>query len=121
MARMQSPQVEVGDMVEAVGLSWMLGRVGGERTVAHGGATSGQISMFELIPSRGFALVILTNADSGGQLNARVARLIHERVLNLVEPEPELLEQDPDTLADYVGTYEREMITLDVGRAEAGL
>ena len=44
MARMRSPQVEVGDMTEAIGLSWMLGDLGGERTVAHGGGTNGQIS-----------------------------------------------------------------------------
>ena len=121
MARMQSPQVEVGDMAEAMGISWLLGHVGGERTVAHGGGTNGQISMFQLIPARSFALVILTNSDTGGQLNAQVARLIHERVLGLVEPQPELLDLDAGALEDYVGTYEREMITLQVGRVETGL
>lgn len=119
LARMQSPQVEIGENSEAVGISWLLGRVAGTRTVAHGGGTNGQISTFQMIPERDFALIILTNADTGAALNGRLARWLHARVLDLNESDPEPLELSREALREYVGTYEREMITLEVrGRGE---
>lgn len=121
MELMQSPQVEIGEGIDAVGISWLLGSRGRTRTVAHGGGTNGQISMFEMIPGHDFALVILTNAGSGGLLNQRIARWAHEELLGLTEPEPEPVELSRDELDEYVGIYEREMTAIDVTREGAAL
>ncbi len=99
----------------------MLGGIGGAKTVAHGGGTNGQISTFQMIPERDFALIILTNSDTGGVLNGVVAPWLHERVLGLSEPEPEPMDLSTETLNEYVGTYEREMIALEVRPREKGL
>src|SRR5262249_47259735 len=51
-----------------VGIAWMIRDVGGEGVVGHGGGTFGQISLLTLVPSRGFALITVTNADPGGRI-----------------------------------------------------
>ena len=81
MELMQSPQVKIGEGIDAVGISWLLGSIGRTRTVAHGGGTNGQVSMFEMIPDYDFALVVLTNGSAGGLLNQRIARWTHEHLL----------------------------------------
>ncbi|WP_457256450.1 serine hydrolase domain-containing protein [Pedococcus sp. P5_B7] len=48
-----------------VGLSWWLDDEPGERVVSHGGVTNGQECLFAMIPTRQFALVVLTNAAGG--------------------------------------------------------
>jgi CubicO group peptidase (beta-lactamase class C family) len=121
MELMQSPQVEVGEGVDAVGIAWMLGSNGRTRTVAHSGGTNGQISIFQMVPGRDFALVILTNAGSGGLLIQRIARWAYEELLGLTEPEPEPVELSEDALDEYVGTYEQEMMATDVTREGAAL
>ncbi len=89
--------------------------------MAHGGGTNGQISTFQMIPERDFALVVLTNSDTGGVLDREIAQRVHERVLSLTEPEPEMLDLSTEARSEYLGTYEREMITLEVQRKEKGL
>src|SRR5262249_44546777 len=63
MRLMQSPQGPGGNDVDAVGITWMLRNYAGVRIVRHGGGTLGQLSAFQLVPERDFALTILTNAD----------------------------------------------------------
>lgn len=121
LARMQSPQVEVGDWPEAVGLSWMIGSLGDATAVVHGGGTSGQCSLLAMIPEQRFALVVLANADSGGFLVDAVSAWVHDRVLGLARPRPEPVELPPATLQEYVGSYERALATLTVKRGRTGL
>ncbi len=121
MELMQSPQVEVREGLDAVGISWLLSSIGRTRVVAHGGGTNGQISTFEMIPGHDFALVILTNAGAGGLLNQRIARWVHEEFLGLSEPEAETVELSEDELDEYVGTYDSEMMATDVTRDGAAL
>ena len=121
MARMQSPQVEVGDCGEAFGISWMLDRLRGTKTVGHGGRAAGQVAAFGMIPERGFALVVLTNADTGYVLRESVLRWVHERVLGLVPEEPELVELPGEVLKEYVGTYQGELQSLEIRPGETDL
>ena len=121
MALMQSPQVEIGEGIEAVGIAWMLGSIGRARTVAHGGVTNGQTAAFAMIPDHDFALVILTNAFSGGALAQRIEKWTHEHVLGLSQPDPEPVELSQELLDEYVGTYERETVAIEVARDGTGL
>jgi CubicO group peptidase (beta-lactamase class C family) len=66
---MRTPQVAVplGSAL-AVGLPWFVQELPGLQLAMHGGDTFGQHTAFMFAPSRGFALVLLTNAEPGGSL-----------------------------------------------------
>jgi CubicO group peptidase (beta-lactamase class C family) len=121
LTRMRTPLVPGGMGVdERVGLTWMLtdlrGTDGtpGARRVRHGGATYGQLSALVLVPERGFALALLTNANRGGQLHAEVAGWALGHYLGLAAPEPERLDLSPAELASYAGRYTGALVTADV-------
>jgi CubicO group peptidase (beta-lactamase class C family) len=107
--RMQQPTIEMAgsELGDAVGISWLMGTFGGEKLVRHGGATTGQLSAFSMVPARRFAVVSLTNAEPNG---TRFNRLIRDwafaTYLGLEQPDLVPEPRPPDALADYVGTYE---------------
>lgn len=102
---MQSEQAPAGSIASAVGLSWLLRTFGGSRVVAHGGTTTGQLSAFSMIPERGFAITVLTNSTTGGQLHGSVVRWAFENLLGLKEPDPVALDLPPEVLEVYTGVY----------------
>ncbi|MGW3099591.1 serine hydrolase domain-containing protein [Streptomyces sp. NPDC001102] len=52
--------------LDGMGVTWMLRpSAQGRRIVQHGGTWPGQISGFLMVPSRGFALTLLTNSEGG--------------------------------------------------------
>src|SRR5262249_32008913 len=83
MLLMQSPQGPGGNDVDAVGITWMLRDYAGVRIVRHGGGTLGQLSAFQLVPERGFAITILTNADKGDQLKTQLVEWAYAHFLGL--------------------------------------
>ena len=99
----------------------LLDRLQGTKTVGHGGRAAGQVSAFGMIPERGFALVVLTNADTGIVLDTEVSRWVHERVLGLVAEEPKLVELPGEVLKEYVGTYQGELESLEIRPGETDL
>ena len=117
MALMQSPLVPAGSLFGATGITWLVRDVGGVRTVRHGGTTNGQLSAFVLVPARGFALTVLTNANRGGELHGNVVKWALERYLGLADPAPEPLTPSAEELAAYAGRYTTltSELTLTVG------
>jgi CubicO group peptidase (beta-lactamase class C family) len=105
----------------AWGLTWGLGQVGGTRTVRHGGATNGQLSAFLMVPERGFAITVLTNADIGSLLHDEVVRLGLKTYLGLENPDPAPIAVDAATLNEYVGTYEGALQDIELRRTDGGL
>jgi len=59
----------------------------------HGGATNGQMASLQLVPTRGFAIIMLANSDRGGELIRPVVRKAFEIFLGVVERDPEPLRQ----------------------------
>ena len=116
MRQLHSPQVEVGDTTEAVALSWMLASVDGARTISHGGGTNGQISLHTIYPEHQAAIGIVTNADAGTELTRNVTRFIQSRLLGLEARDPEAIDAG-DALDEYAGTYEREMVRIELERS----
>src|SRR5215217_6971043 len=113
LRRMQTPLGPGGSVpglgairLEAVGVSWMLWSRGGVRIVAHPGGTSGQQSTFSLVPERGFAVTVLTNAQTGLLLTFEITDWAVDRFLGL-QPPPALrtVPVDPARLAEYSGEY----------------
>jgi CubicO group peptidase (beta-lactamase class C family) len=121
--RMQEPTAEMpgSDLGDAVGISWLLSEVGGEKVVAHGGSTLGQYAGFVMVPSRRFAIVSLTNGEPNGPLfNRRMRDWALATYLDLHRTTPVAESRAADALAEYAGTYETVSslisVALDGGR-----
>ena len=91
---------------DSVGISWLLKDIAGVRLVRHGGTTNGQLSAFVLVPERDFAITVLTNSDTGGQLHQEMVKWALETYLGVAEPDPEPLSLSEAELAPYAGRYE---------------
>jgi CubicO group peptidase (beta-lactamase class C family) len=111
---MQQPLAPAGSMADAVGLSWLLSTVGGEASVAHGGATYSQLSAFRMIPARGFAITVLTNANRGGELHRDLVNWALEHYLALRTPEPQVEQRSAAALAAVAGRYVARLSQLEV-------
>lgn len=122
--RMQEPTVAchgsaIGD---AVGISWLLRDVEGARVVAHGGTTVGQHSIFEMVPSRGFALTCLTNCGPNGpEFNEAITRWAFSAYLGIEIRDPEPVALGAEALASYAGTYVTIASIVAVSVAGEGL
>jgi len=113
MALMQTPVMSAGDDT-SIGLAWFIREVGGVRIVQHGGTTNGQISAFMFAPERGFALTILTNANSGTELNEDVTAWALRRYLGVAEPEPTPLDRTDAQRAAYAGRYAAALTSIEL-------
>lgn len=121
MAAMQSPCCPA-NLGRQMGLSWILKEMAaqgateraGERVVMHGGATNGQLSAFLMVPARGFALTVLTNADEGAMLHDEVVKWAMGHYLGLVEAETTHLTLDGAALTEFLGTYTARLGDLEL-------
>jgi CubicO group peptidase (beta-lactamase class C family) len=102
---MQQPHGPGGNDIAAVGIPWLLRDLAGTRIVRHGGATLGQLSAFQFVPSRGFAITILTNADRGDTLNTEILAWAFAHYLGLRRPDEPHLPMSDEQLAAFAGTY----------------
>jgi CubicO group peptidase (beta-lactamase class C family) len=104
LVAMREPRVAMGPLGH-VGLSWFLEDRGGTWLASHGGATVAHMSQLVLVPSRGAALVILTNGANGARLCGELQEWLLSGWLGLPPRRaPTLLERQPD-LAPYAGRY----------------
>lgn len=106
------------------GYGLMTYEAGGVRVVTHGGASRGYGSTIQMVPSRQFAIVVVTN--SSGETLAKSRRRAMELVLAL-KPEPSEApgpQSSPATaeeLADYVGRYMHAPRQWDVSVSDGTL
>lgn len=103
--------VALGD---AVGISWLIKRHGDLTLVGHGGTTPGQLSAFQMVPERAFAVAINTNSTSGGQLHREILRWALREYLGAVEPEAVPLELPADQLLEYAGEYRSDTVVYSI-------
>jgi CubicO group peptidase (beta-lactamase class C family) len=102
------------NMADATAIAWMLREVGGVTTVGHGGATNGYMAAFQMIPEKNFAMGLLTNSSTGGQLNRDVQKWILENFVGVNEPELTPLEMPSEKLAEYSGTYAAALTKYEI-------
>jgi CubicO group peptidase (beta-lactamase class C family) len=116
LQRMQRPSTEHELFPgTGIGLAWWLRDIEGVRIVEHPGDGAGQKSAFTLVPDRDFAVAVLVNCVPNGQeTKDALVRWALEEYLDLVEPEPVVLELAPDELAQYAGTYTTDAARMDV-------
>jgi CubicO group peptidase (beta-lactamase class C family) len=113
------PGSAIGD---AVGISWLLRDVDGARVVSHGGDTTGQHSIFDMIPERRFAITSLTNCGPNGpELNERIMRWAFDAYCGIEVRDPQPVEISDEELARYAGRYETIASVCDVTVADGRL
>jgi CubicO group peptidase (beta-lactamase class C family) len=109
IVRMREPTVDAPGWSygDAVGLSWLLDDIAGLRVVGHGGAMPGQLSLWKMVPERGFALAACTNCHpTGGAFNERLMRWAWETVLDAPISEPETAARSAEEVQPVCGVYE---------------
>ncbi|MER8779283.1 serine hydrolase domain-containing protein [Mesorhizobium sp. M0977] len=87
-----------------IGLGWWLDDTTGERVVSHGGGGNGQPCEFAIIPSRGFALAVLTNGENGRSTAQRLLKWAMQKYFGLNSPDTE--PQPSTDVEAWLGTYE---------------
>ena len=123
---MQERQLDVPQlgMTQGWGLGWMVGHTqDGQRVLAHGGGTLGQLSHLQVLPDRRLALVVLTNGLGGGGLGLALIASIFERMAGAeIPPTPSSPTPTPVLeLSNYVGRYERIGTLVEVTAIEGRL
>ncbi len=119
LALMQTVQFPAGGRGN-IGLSWFIAEAGGETVISHGGATNGQEADLRIVPSRDFAVAVLTNSDDGGMLNPRVCKAALKAYLGLEYPPAAPLDLPAEYLTPYTGLYEAHDDLIEVSLAEPG-
>jgi hypothetical protein len=89
--------------------------------VQHGGATNGQLSAFQMVPSRRFAITVLTNADKGGELHRNVTNWALKQYLGVEERKPPVVEISAEALREFVGRYASLGNDLEISLKDGGL
>ena len=106
---MQTPTAKLPIALgDSVGISWLIKQVGPVRLVGHGGTTEGQLSAFQMVPERNFAVAINTNSTSGGQLHREILAWVLKEYLGVIEPDEEPLQLPADQLAHYEGSFDSD-------------
>ncbi|MBI1801984.1 MAG: beta-lactamase family protein [Chloroflexi bacterium] len=121
IAHMQTPRVAMDNMGGQIGVTWMVRDVGGVRTVAHGGATNGQLSAFLMVPQEGFAITVLTNANRGGELHREVVNWALKHTFGVSEPEDVPLALSDAETAPYLGRYTTALADTELARRDGAL
>jgi len=104
-----------------VGLTWFISQVDETQLIGHGGGTNGQITRLDIAPDRGYVIVVLTNANKGGEVCAAAIKTGLKSYLNLIEPEATPVESTDEELAPYAGKYESRMTRFEVTLTEGTL
>lgn len=118
MRLMRSPLTPAASQPEHMGIAWMLSHIGPVEQVYHGGATNGQVALLALVPEQRFALVVLTNCETGGELNEIVNRAALREWLGAEEAEVLLKRRSHEQLAPFTGHYIGQASDLDVRQGE---
>ena len=121
--KMKEPTFSLGGgaIGDYVGTSWLIRDIEGVRLVGHGGTTNGQLSAFQTVPEKNFAVAVLTNANVGGQLHGAMVKWALERCLGVKEPEAEQLTLTPDQLQEFTGRFENIHSFLNIAIADGRL
>ena len=102
-----------------IGLGWWLDDTTGERVVSHGGGANGQPCLLAMIPSRGFALAVLTNGANGGITANRLLTWAMQNYFGLSAPTP-AAQPAPEAVHTWLGAYEdrleRRVLRLEGGQ-----
>ena len=119
---MREEQAAIGGLRDdAVGITWMLRERSGKRIAGHGGGTTGQISLLTIVPEDGFAVIVVTNADEGGEITLDATTQALEAYCGIEDPEPGPVERATEELEEYAGRYSAQMADIELEPEDGGL
>ena len=104
MKMMQTPALTWTNE-QQVGLSWNIVNYGDTATIGHGGATKGFLAQLRIVPSRDFAIAMLTNTSRGGLLNVAAVSAALKNFLGLEFPKATPMAVSANKLDEVVGSY----------------
>jgi len=120
--KQQTVELRGSTLGDAIGISWFLRDVDGVRTVGHGGSANGQFAELLTVPERDFAVVSQSNAGPNGiPFNQAVVKWALEHYLGVVERDPQPLPHDEVRAAQFVGSYDIDVMTLTIATDDLGL
>jgi CubicO group peptidase (beta-lactamase class C family) len=118
MERMRLPRVAdalhngcLASFADEVGLSWFSRPTPRGRLLVHGGWTS-LAHRLTLLPERGLAIFVLTNAPMGAQLHAEVTKLVLRELAGIDGLDAAPMAVLPDALLEFGGIY--RFVTPDI-------
>ncbi len=113
---MQEVHVRNPQMADAWGLGWQINFFGDVKVIGHGGSTNGFQAHLDVVPSRDFAVVVLTNSGRGAASYREIVDWVLEDMLGLSMPEAPAISLSHDELSEYAGNYSQPLasITLQV-------
>jgi hypothetical protein len=104
--KMQRPLAPAGSISDSVGVTWLLDKRDGTAIVKHGGSVNGHMSEFLLVPSRGFAVTVLTNGWRGHEVGTAILNWALEELLGLRAPVRSFRKLSTRAAGDYAGRYD---------------
>ncbi len=120
-AQMQAELVEDAGLADAWGLGWQLNYYGDVKAIGHGGSTNGFQAHLDIVPSRAFAVVVLTNSGRGAACYREIVKWIFERYLGLTKPEADTVELGDAALVEFAGSYSQPLADIHVTVEDGGL
>ncbi len=114
LAAMHEPILTKHGTDEMMALTWHVADEGGVRRSSHGGATLGQLAMLTIVPEHDLAFAILTNSGAGRRLNRDAVRRVLRVFLDVEVADPEPQVTQPEDLREYVGTYTRPFMDIEL-------
>lgn len=120
LRKLHTPQVYYAPNLSVAFTFWVDDHRGAT-AIRHGGGTVGQISRFTLVPDRDFAILLVTNSSTGGQLNVKTTDWALEHYLGVPTPEPTLLDVPQEQLGEYEGSYKATLTAAEVSVDEGKL
>jgi CubicO group peptidase (beta-lactamase class C family) len=102
------------------GLAWFRREIDGVQIISHDGGTNGQQTKLVVVPSRNFAITILTNSSRGSAAHTAIGAAALDRLLGLKTVEPEPIELSAAEIAPLAGVYRHELAELTLTAAENG-
>ena len=117
---MRTPQAK-GALDLQAGIGWSLRQIGDATMAAHTGGTIGQQALLALVPSRSFALVVLTNSGHGALVHQSVLAWSLAARLGIALPEPKPQTRTEDELSGHAGVYESPGNRIEISMKDSGL
>lgn len=102
---MQEPHYTIKKDMRFLGLSWFISKIDKNIVISHTGGMNGQIALFLLVPSKEFALVILSNANLGRQLIKDIQKWCLKKYLNIKTPPIKTIQVTPKEMEELEGRY----------------
>jgi CubicO group peptidase (beta-lactamase class C family) len=117
--QMRKPLAEAGSMADAVGVTWLLEKIGGRQIVKHGGSVNGHMSELLLVPGEDFGITVLTNGSRGHELGRVVLDWTLAEVLDIRAEAPTFTAVSAP--GEYTGRYRVGWGHFEVTRKGSGL